>query len=163
MPDSLTVTAQAVLDATVTILDTTTALAPESQFLTPSRPAIDCEFVAVQVSRLMEDRTSPLGITETKKRNKFGNIIIATLIIWVVRCGPDISAGVPPSDADKTANATTVQTDGWVLWNGIRAIQDTLFDACLGVYFDGGTPVQESGGFVGWQFQLGVSVEGYVP
>jgi hypothetical protein len=159
----LTTVAQAVLDEAVAILDTTVAEAPESQFLTATRPAIDCEFVAVQVSRITEDTTSPLGITETKKRNAFGNIILATFVIWVVRCGPDISGGLPPSDAGKTANATIVQEDAWALWNGFRDAQDVLFDGCLGVYFDGGTPVQESGGFVGWTFQIRASIEGYLP
>lgn len=161
--ERLTVLAQAVLDACVTILNTTTALAPTSQFLTPARPAFDCEFVAVWVSRLSEDNTSPLNITSTKRRNHFGNVILATFVIYVVRCAPMIQGSSPPTDAAKTASAATVQEDGWALWNGIRDVQDTLFDDCLGVYFDGGVPIEERGGYVGWQFTFRASIEGYVP
>ena len=147
----------------MTILDTTTARAPASQFLSPTRPAFDCEFVAVQVARLAEDTTSPLSLTATKKRNHFGNIILATFLIYVVRCAPMMVGANPPTDAAKTASATTVQEDAWAIWNGIRDQQDELFDDCLGVYFDGGTPIQESGGYVGWLFQIRASIEGYTP
>lgn len=161
--ERLTILAQAVLDATVTILNTTASLAPASQFLTPARPAFDCEFVAVWVSRLSEDSTSPLNITSTKKRNIFGNIILATFVIYVVRCAPPPVGNMPPTDAAKTLSAAIVEQDGWALWNGIRDQQDELFDNCLGVYFDGGIPIEERGGFVGWQFQFRASIEGYVP
>lgn len=161
--DRLTVLAQAVLDASVLILETTPAGAPKSQFLTSWRPAFDCEFVGVQIPRLNEDTTSPLSVLETKKRNRFGNIIVATFVIYVVRCGPNIKSGLPPTDEAKTANAALVFTDGWALWNGIRDVQDTLFDDCLGVYFDGGVPLPESGNYVGWQFQIRANIEGYVP
>jgi hypothetical protein len=155
--------AQNLLDTSAIILDTTPALAPTSQFLSPSRPAIDCEFLAVQITRLAEDTTSPLGLTDMKRRNHFGNIILATFVIYVARCAPEMVGANPPTDAAKTASALTVQEDGWALWNGIREYQDSLFDGCLGVYFDGGIPIQEEGGFMGWQFQIRASVEGYDP
>lgn len=161
--DQLTAVAQSLLDTSAIILDTTVAMAPASQFLSPSRPAIDCEFLAVQITRLAEDTTSPLTLTAVKRRNHFGNIILATFVIYIVRCAPEIKGVNPPSDAAKTASAAMVQEDAWALWNGIREYQASLFDDCLGVYFDGGVPIQESGGFVGWQFQIRASVEGYDP
>jgi len=151
------------LDASVAILDTTPEGAPHSQFLASGRPAFDCEFVAVQVVRVAEDATSPLSVLETKRRNHFGNIIVVTFVIYVVRCGPSIKQGLPPTDQAKSENAAIVFRDGWVLWNGIRDIQDDLFDGCLGVYFDGGLPIDEQGGYVGWVFQIRASIEGYAP
>lgn len=153
--------AQELLDTVVTIIATTDAGVPNSQYLTPSRPAFDCEFIAVQTAYLLEDATSPLAALETKKRNHFGNIIVATFIIYVVRCAPEIVGGNPPSDAAKSASARTVMQDGWALWNGLRSVQDDIFDACLGIYFEAGVPIQEQGGFVGWQFSIRASVEGY--
>ena len=161
--ERLTIYAEALLDASVDILNTTTALAPTSQFLASGRPAFDCEFVAVQVTRLAEDATSPTSVLSTKKRNHFGNIILATFVIYVVRCGPNISSGLPPNDASKTSNASLVFEDGWAIWNGIRDVQDELFDDCLGIYFDGGLPLPDSGGYVGWQFTIRASIPGYVP
>jgi hypothetical protein len=160
----LTIVAQAILDSTVTILNTTTAMAPNSQFLSPSRPAFDCEFVAVQVSRLAEETTSPLTTALVLgNRNRLGNVILATYIIYVVRCAPEMQGSNAPTDAAKTASATTVQEDGWALWNGWRAEQDVIFDDCIGVHFDGGVPIQEGGGYVGWSFQIRAMIEGYVP
>lgn len=156
----LTDLAQSILDASVAILDTTTALAPASQFLTPARPAFDCEFVAVEIARLQEDNTAALGLS-VKRRGEFGNIILATFVIYVVRCAPQITGAMPPTDAAKTASAATVHEDGWALWNGLRSQSDILFDSCLGVYFDGGLPILEQGGYVGWQFQIRASIEGY--
>lgn len=162
--DQLTITAQALLDTVVTILNTTPSLAPDSQFLTPSKPAFDCEFVAVQVARLAEAPTSPLTPNlAVGNRNRFGNVIQATYIIYVVRCAPEMEGSRPPSDAAKTASAGVVERDGWALWNGIRDQQDELFDDCIGVMFDGGVPIQEEGAFVGWAFQIRASIEGYVP
>lgn len=160
----LTTVSQAILDTTVIILNTTPAMAPDSQFLTPSRPAFDCEFVAVQVSRLAEETTLPLSsVPITGNRNRFGNIILATFIIYVVRCAPQMYGENAPTDAAKTASATTVQEDGWAIWNGWREEQGIVFDNCQGVHFDGGLPIQEEGGFVGWTFQLRAMIEGYTP
>jgi hypothetical protein len=160
----LTIVAQAVLDTAVTILNTTTALAPDSQFLSPSAPAFDCEFVAVQVTRLTEESTSPLTpIMATGNRNRLGNVINASYLVYVVRCAPEMQGSNPPTDAAKTASATTVQEDGWALWNGFREQQDVLFDDCIGVQFEGGVPIQEQGAFVGWIFAFRAAIEGYVP
>lgn len=154
---------QALLDEVVDILGTTTLGPPPNQFLSPATPAIDCEFVAVETTYLQEDFTSPLAILETKKRNVFGNVIIATWVIWVVRCAPQMEGHNAPTDAAKTEAALVVMEDGWALWNGLRAAQDTLFDNCLGVYFDQGTPLREQGGYMGWTFQIRASIEGYEP
>lgn len=159
--DRLTILAQDLLDETVAILETTPSGAPASRFLTPARPAFDCEFVAVQVSRLTEDTTRPLEVTSRKKRKHFGNIILATMLIYVVRCAPMMKGLSAPSDQEKTLSAQQIQEDAWSIWNGVRTAQDDLFDACLGVYFDGGLPIPESGGYVGWQFQIRVSIDGY--
>lgn len=163
--DRLTLVAQTLLDTVVTILETTSSGAPESRFLTSSQPAIDCEFVAVQVARLNEEVTSPLTpVMATGNRNRFGNVILANYIMYVVRCAPEMdNSGNPPSDEDKTNSAYEVQRDGWVIWNGIRYYQDDIFDDCIGVHFDGGLPIPESGGYVGWAFSIRAAIEGYVP
>jgi len=160
----LTIVAQAVLDSSVAILNTTTAGAPTSQFLTPSKPAFDCEFVAVQVARLGEEQTSPLTTSMILgNRDRFGNVILATYILYVVRCAVEWDGANPPTDAAKTAGAAQVQEDGWALWNGWRDEQPFIFDDCTGVHFDGGVPIQEEGAFVGWQFILRGMIEGYIP
>jgi hypothetical protein len=162
--DQLTVTAQALLDTVVAILETTPSGAPASQFLTPAEPAFDCEFVAVQAARLGEAPTSPQTPPMAPgNRNRMGNVIYASYIMYVVRCAPQMQGNNAPTDAAKTASAGVVQRDGWALWNGIRDAQDMLFDDCLGVLFDGGVPIPEQGGMVGWAFQIRATIEGYIP
>jgi hypothetical protein len=159
--DRITLQAQALLDESVDILNTTPTQAPPSQFLCTARPPIDCEFVAVQMARIAEDNTSPLAVLSTKKRKEFGNIILLTYVIWVIRCAPEPTRKGAPTDAEKTRISGIVMKDGWVLWNGIRIAQNEIFDGCEGIYFDGGTPVAESGGFQGWTFQIRASLPGY--
>lgn len=162
--DQLTVTAQALLDTVVAIIETTPSGAPESQFLTPAEPAFDCEFIAVQCARLAEGPTSPVTPPmAVGNRNRMGNVIYASYIMYVVRCAPQMQGNSAPTDAAKTAAAGVVQRDGWALWNGIRDAQDTLFDDCLGVFFDGGVPIPEQGGYLGWTFQIRATIEGYTP
>jgi hypothetical protein len=106
--------AQALLDESVSVLSTTALGVPESQHLVASRPAIDCEFVAVQMARLAEDATSPLAALDTKRRNRFGNVIMATFVIYVVRCAANpIGMAATPTDAAKTASAHEVIEDAW--------------------------------------------------
>lgn len=156
--------AQTLLDQTVLILETTSGGVPGSQYLAVAQPAFDCEFVAVQTQFLQDDVTSPLAALDTKKRNKFGELITATFTIYVVRCAPQLQRdGGPPSDTAKTENSLMILEDGWALWNGFRAIQDDVFDGCLGAYFDSGVPVSESGGFIGWVFTMRANIEGYLP
>lgn len=151
---------QALLDAVVGILETTAAGVPPSQFLTVARPAFDCEFVAVQLSRLTDDSTSPGGLP-SKRRNVFGNVPLPTLDIFVVRCTTPLLNGQLPTDEAKTETALMIQEDAWALWNGLRDMQNELFDGCIGAYFDYGIPIAERGGFVGWQMTIRPAVEGY--
>lgn len=160
--DRIVEQAQALLDETVAILNgETTVGAPASQFLCTARPPIDCEFVAVQLPRMAEDTTSPLNVTSTKRRNDFGNIILITYVLWVIRCGPKLTNKGVPTDAEKTRVSGITMKDGWVIWNGIRIAQDELFDPCLGIYFDGWNSFPEQGGYQGGTFQIRVDLGGY--
>lgn len=161
--DQLGLVAQNLQDAAEAIIGTTTAGVPASTFISAARPAWDCEFLSVQVSLLGDDFTSPLEVLETKLRNHYGELIVSTFDVWIVRCGPNLAKKLPPSDETKTTNSLQVIQDGWALWNGLRAVQDEIFDGCLGVYFDNWAPQPEQGGYVGGVLTIRASVEGYVP
>lgn len=138
---------------------------PETAEVTASAPSYDCcPSLYVHISALREAPTSPLGPPEaTAMRTKFGNVILVTYVITVIRCAANPS-GVNnlPTSAAIEAVAAEVLEDGWALWNGLRhALEDgTIFDGCLGVHFDGGAPVQEQGGCVGWIFTIRASIPG---
>lgn len=161
---TLTDYAQQVLDVAETALATTSAGAPDSVFLSASRPAWDCcPFLAVQVQSLGEEQTSPLTPGGTAQRSTLGSVILATYHVYAVRCaaGTGNQDGIPTDD-EKSATALTVQEDGWALWNGFRAAvrNGDLFDTCTGVHFDGGTAIPEQGGCVGWIMQMRAYIPG---
>lgn len=160
--DQLGLVAENLLAAAETILGTTSAGVPAHTFIAAARPTWDCEFLSIQVALLGDDFTSPLEPLQTKLRNHYGELIIATFVTWVVRCGPEIRK-LPPTDEAKTVNSLGVIQDGWALWNGYRSVQDEVFDGCLGVYFDNWVPEPEQGGYVGGTLTIRASVEGYTP
>lgn len=161
---TLTDYAEQVLLVSGDALATTDSGCPDRVFISPDAPVFDCcPFVNVYVSALREETTSPLSPTETALRTKFGSVILATFVISAVRCAANpMSIDNMPTAAAITASAAEVQQDGWALWNGIRDAQQNglLFDGCIGLHFDGGVPIPEQGGCVGWVFSLRASIPG---
>lgn len=145
-------------------LSLTVAGAPQRVYVSPAAPAFDCEQLTLFVSGLAEAPTSPLSpIEEIALRGKLGNVILAGYIIDVVRCSANpISIDQPPPAASLTAVAHTVQDDMFALWNGVRHAHadGDIFDGCLGVHFDGITPLRDEGGFCGCEMKLRASIPG---
>lgn len=162
--DTLTQIANAVLAACESALAVTAGGVPPSVFTTPAQPAFDCEMLAVLVPSLGEAGTSPLTPSEaTARRGAFGSLIQAVYRIWVVRCAPEWNGKDPPLDAEKSAVAAIVQQDGWVLWNWLRAVEDTIFEPCLGVHFDFGRALPEQGRYCGWTMTIHATIPGFDP
>lgn len=146
-------------------LATTLQGTPEISQLVPSGPVFDCcPALYVEVPFLREAPTSPLSPPEASAlRSKFGNVILATYVITVVRCAANPTTGrTMPTVTQIEAVAAQVLEDAFALWNGVRhAVEDgTLFDGCLGVHFDGIVPIPEQGGCVGRQMTIRASIPG---
>lgn len=156
--------ADAVLGVAIESLNMTTAGAPDRAYVSPAQPTFDCcPMLTVVVTGLDEADTSPTFPAEAPaRRTDFGNVILASYEIWAIRCAPVINGGELPSPSEIAASALEVQEDGWALWNGLReAIRaNDLFDGCLGIHVDGGNPINEQGGCVGWVFRLRASIPG---
>lgn len=157
--------ALALLDICEQALAATDAGAPTNVYLDASPPAIDCcPLLAIVALPLAEDVTSPLTPSPaTALRTTLGNVIRVTYTIYAYRCAAvPQKNGQPPTPAEKTAVALTVQQDGWALWNGVRhAIANGLFgDTCLGVYFDPLRYLPAEGGCVGVVFQVRAQIDG---
>lgn len=164
---TLTEYAQAVLLVAENALADTAEGSPVRSYVSPAAPTFDCcPQLTVHVNGLFEAPTSPLSPTEaTALRTKFGNVILATYVTTAIRCAPvPNSKGNPPSAEEIGDVAVIVTEDGWALWNGFRnAIAcDELFEDCLGVHFDGGVPIREQGGCVGWQFTIRAHIPGII-
>lgn len=141
----------------------TQAGVPERVYVSPAPPAFDCEQLTLFVNGLFEAPTSPLApIEETALRGKFGNVILVSYIIDVVRCSASGTLTAPPAASALTAVAHTVEDDMFSLWNGVRHAHEDgdIFDGCLGVHFDGITPLRDEGGFCGCEMRLRASIPG---
>jgi hypothetical protein len=154
---------QAVLEA----LATTAAGAPDRHFVSPGIPAFDCcPFVCVQTVTLGLADTSPLQPPlQTAQRAQIGNVNLAALIAYVVRCVPvPDDDGSPPSAAALDASGATVNADGFAVWNHLKhAVADqTLFPGCRSfVYFDGAVALDPAGGCGGWTFTVRLEIPGF--
>lgn len=161
---SLTDLADLTLTVSTTALATTTAGAPAIRYVSPAAPAFDCcPALIVNVAALGEEVTSPTNpLPATGMRDKYGRIILATLVISALRCAPKVQADGSVLTADISAVAVEVQEDAWALWNGITcAIKNAVFkDLCSVVHLTSSMSIAEQGGCVGWQFVLRTEIGG---
>lgn len=154
------------LQAVVDALDTTPARAPADRFVSPGTPAFDCcPFVCVQTLTLGLADTAPLQPPlQPAQRAQLGNVNLATLVAYIVRCVPvPDDGGNPPSAAALTAAGTTMNADGWAVWNHLKkaVAGQTLFAGCRSfVYFDGGIALDPAGGCGGWTFTVRLEIAG---
>jgi hypothetical protein len=161
---TLTEYANDVLVVAVDALDTTSAGVPDRAYVDTGPPAWDCcPFLTVYVAALTEAPTSPLGPgMATARRRETGYVIFATYVINAIRCAPPLGNNGLPTVAAKQAVSATVLEDGWALLNHFEHAIDNneIFERCIGVIFDGGVPISERGGCVGWQFQIRAPIDG---
>ena len=153
----------AVLEVAIDALNTTTAGAPDRAYVSPAPPAFDCcPALMVHVASLTEEATSPGTPGGSARRGDFGSIILAGYQIWAIRCAPVMDGDLLPAPSEIAASALEVQEDGWALWNGLRhAVKNgDIFERCTGVHFDGGVPIPEQGGCVGWTFRIRAMIPG---
>ena len=145
-------------------LATTAAGTPGTVYLAPGPPAFDCcPALIVNVAALSEEPTSPNApIPATGQRDRYGRIILATLVITALRCAPKVQKDGTVLVADNEAVTLEVLEDAWALWNSITcAIKNGTFEGlCNYVHIQSSQSVQEQGGCVGWQFTLRAEIGG---
>ncbi len=161
------------LAAVVGAMATTVGGAPKRSFISLGPPAweTDCAQAAVFISALSEGITNPTSPAEaTGIRPIRGRLNLVGLVAQTARCIKSSQGNSqnykPPDDSQLSAEAREAYEDGWAVWNWVtRAIRDgSLFDGpCTVVHFDGGAPVEPSGGLGGWRFALRVELGGYDP
>lgn len=165
--------AEKYLEAIVAAMTTTAAGAPSRAFVAPGIPVFEtnCAQAAVFVPSLTEEQTAPQGPPmQLGMRHHRGRVNLVGLTGFAVRCAA-ISEGnqglyQPLFDPTLDSQGRTVYEDGWAIWNYVTALirQDLLFGGpCGDVHFDQGLPLVTEGGLTGWQFNLRVELDGYVP
>lgn len=137
---------------------------PAISYTSPSRPAHDCcDALIVWVPNLQEEGTSPLSpLLATGHRTQFGRVNLVTLYIEVLRCSPTVGRDGLPLPGENEAVSNIVLQDAWALWTGFyQAIEAGEFKSqCQVVHWDIGRFIPDSGGCVGWQFQMRPELNG---
>jgi hypothetical protein len=161
---SLTDLADLFLTTSEAALATTTAGVPATSYVSPAAPAFDCcPALIIYVAALSEEVTSPSSPSgATGMRDRYGRIILATLVVNALRCSPKVQSDGSVLTTDIEAVAVEVQEDGWALWNGITcAIKNGTFeDLCSIVHLNSSQVIAEQGGCVGWQMVLRAEIGG---
>lgn len=163
----------ALLEAAVEALDSipgftgldTLKGAPARQFVSPGRPAADCEQVCVHASLIAEDAMQPTGTGAGTRHKQEFRVNVPTYVVTVHRClptpGPNMN---PPSRDDLEAAAAQTNADVWALWNHLwnLAREGQLFGGkCRLIYMDRAQALEPSGGIGGWTLTIRAQTEGY--
>lgn len=137
---------------------------PDLAYVSPGRPADRCcPVLTVHVDALSEELTSPLAPAfSTGRRTSYGRIILATLVVRIMRCAPEMDNQGNIQVTDAETKAAQVESDAFVLMNAFRwAIKDGTFEGlCNDVHFDSLRSVPSQGGCVGFELTLRAEIGG---
>jgi hypothetical protein len=134
-------------------------------FISPGLPALDCcPQLTVHIPAFAVASTQPAGPLSQGHKRTTGLVWIATYVITAVRCVPmPDEKGNPPSIELMEAAAEQVDQDVWAILNAVyQADRGGLVFAglCSEVIIDGASPLDPSGGCVGWTIRYRASIPG---
>lgn len=153
--------AQALLDALLAIYAARTEDPPERQYVTTGPVALDCcDTLAVSVGRIF------LGLPAQPSdgrisRNALDGATTAELTVVVARRIPviDNAQNPAPPVEDLITSAEVTATDAWLVIDGVReAVRDEVFEPCTDVALGDCIPLDNSGGFGGYQMAVRVQL-----
>lgn len=137
-------------------------------FVSAGLPALDCvPQLTVHVAGTGTLPTRPLGPLDDGHGRGYGLVRTVSFWVTVVRCAPVFGEkGQPPSMAKQQQIAQIVDQDFWAICNAVYQADRAggLFDgACSEVFHEGATPLDPSGGALGWVIRFRCSVQGTGP
>lgn len=152
-------------------LQDTPAGPPGRYYVSPGPPPLDCEQLTVYVAGPNEADTFPLTpvLAPGHRIQNQGMVNLVTLVAQILRCIPIIHEdGEFPSVAEMNTASYQQCADMWAIWNHVRQRVNTktLFTTISDqteVFLDPAFTVQPQGGFGGWNIQVRVALQGYVP
>lgn len=128
--------------------------APSRAFVSPGRPAADCEQLTVHAQRVA-------GTPADQKDARQNSV---TFVVTLYRCvpKPDASMKAPRPEALE-ASAAQLNADGWALWNHIfeKIRAGDLFAKCPPIIWDGMDALEPAGGAAGWRLTIRATIDGY--
>lgn len=134
-------------------------------FVSPGLPALDCcPQLTVHIAGFAAAATQPSGPLSQGHKRTTGVVWQGSYWVTVVRCVPvPDEKGNTPSIALMEAAAEQADQDGWAILNAVYAADraGTVFGGlCTEVIYDGITPLDPSGGCVGWVIRYRASIQG---
>lgn len=158
--------AQQLLDIVKVALASTSGGVIARAFISAGLPALDCvPQLTVHMNNTGALPTRPIGPIDDGHVRRYGLVRSITFWTTIARCAPVPSEkGKPPSMTKQQEIAELVNEDGWAAVNAIYQADKAgaLFDgACSEVFHEGATPLDPSGGALGWIIRTRASIQGY--
>lgn len=133
----------------------------QTAYVALAQPALDCpDQLTVHVAGLARQPTGaaiPLPDYAQGLAVQTAAVNACSFIITLTRCVPtQTDTGRSPSSLDYEAASLALLGDLWLLWKGIPAAirEGLLWSGCEQVILGPATPVNESGGYAGWQLAI---------
>ena len=146
----------------------TTGGAIARRYVSPGRPAYDCEQLTVAVWTLGEADTVVAGPMAAGKRHMSGRVNLVGFLITVLRdCVPVLNEEQSgPPDADKIqASAKLVDQDVWAIWTYVYAEmrRGGLFGGrCEDLFMDGARALETEGTLAGFEVEIRANIPGII-
>lgn len=171
MPSTLTTPwefAAGLLSVAETALGTTIGGEIPRAFVSPGLPALDCcPQLTVHCVGFNLLPTSPSGALDAGHRRRYGRVNSVHMVITVVRCSPTLTegGGTPSMDEQEDAARAHLQDAFSIIDAVFKADKagDVFGGGCSEVFFEGATPLDPSGGCVGWTIRWGGAIQGLAP
>lgn len=135
------------------------------QYLSPGRPAADCEQLTVSLISIGDAPMATTSGIGAGYRHLTGALNLLGFLVTIFRdCVPviDDDFHVPPAD-EIDAAAVIGQEDVWAIWTAVRQAQvnEELFGgACDHLFFDGAFSLDTEGSLAGWEIQFRAEIAG---
>ena len=144
----------------------TTAGAIDRVYVSPGRPAYDCEQLTIALVSIGEAGTAVGAALGAGKRHVYGRVNLLGFLVTVLRdCVPVLNAAGtgPPEEADSAAAASEVVEDVFAIWSYLYWAYkrgELLGGTCTGLYMNGATAVETEGTLAGFEINFQVELPG---
>ena len=160
-----TVYAQELLDLAATAVASAVGGPISRRYLSPGRPAADCEQLTVTLISIGDAPMAALSSIGAGYRHITGALNLLGFLVTVFRdCVPVIEdTRYVPSAEDINAAGVEAQEDVWAIWTAVRKAQvaEELFGgACDHLFFDGALALETEGSFAGWEIEFRAEIAG---
>lgn len=142
----------------------TTSGAIDRVYVSPGRPAYDCEQLTIALVSLGEADTAVATTLARGRRPVTGRVNLLGFLVTVLRdCVPVLEGESPPAPASIAASASEVIEDVWAIWSYLYwAFRrgELLGGACDDLMMDAAIAIETEGTLAGFEIEFRVNIPG---